>query len=766
VRKPSLAQPARLAAVVVYALAFLAVGRFVQGQFLPPADLGGLWFYAGVAALLLGAFLQEPFYGTPADALLNGVALAIAMIVLATTGAQADRGVVELGRYLLMGYAAVVIAVAAIAVGFKDEVGLPARVAAASARLARAFGSGLVLYSIVFFAAVYAAFANDAGALAALYLTWVVFFELAPIERLIAFVGGARRASSAFGKVEQVIIDPGLVIIRAARDTAVEVGAQLELGEPPRTAVVVNRTTLLGEPRLHVAVASGTAVHVGSDVRPRVAPPVPDLVGFTDIGTTLSDLKVELVAGGATRGLEVGRLLEVTVGDRPTLFQLVSGEIDKEVVRDHVRTPSHAVAAKLGRWNAELSNFQLEPWMPEPGTPAALVNVVAAPFDSKYLGHVPDTAYGIGVKIHHAVTHNTAVLGILGVGKTTLAWELIRRMLAEEIKVVVLDITDRYAAEFVDVLPAGVQEDHEAAIEDRIAARLKNVNIVPGTGEAGNVGDFDVALRELLGRFMRGPARLMVVNPNHFNVSRMAMYGGYSKPTQALRLERLSMVDITRKVSEVLLDLVRALPTPEDERARLCLVLEEAHSLVPEWNAGTDEKADREAVNGTVKALLQGRKYGYGCLVITQRTANVTKSILNQCNTILGMRVYDTTGMGFLENYIGATHAKLLATLKDRHAVFFGRASTCAAPIVVRLNDAAAFRAGYWERVVEDAPRTPVFDRLETRTPAAAGLNDPVIAPPVAGGEMPLDAETVPLSADAVQWEDLPDPFEPEVEDD
>src|SRR5688572_6076411 len=181
-KKPRLAQPARLAAVVVYALAFLGVGRFVQGQFPPPADLGGLWFYAGVAALLLGPFLQEPFYGTPADALLNGVALAIAMIVLATTGAQADRSVVELGRYLLMGYAAVVIAVAAIAVGFKDEVGLPARVAAASARLARTFGSGLVLYSIVFFAAVYAAFAKDAGALAALYLTWVVFFELAPVE--------------------------------------------------------------------------------------------------------------------------------------------------------------------------------------------------------------------------------------------------------------------------------------------------------------------------------------------------------------------------------------------------------------------------------------------------------------------------------------------------------------------------------------------------------------------------------------------------------
>lgn len=121
------------------------------------------------------------------------------------------------------------------------------------------------------------------------------------------------------------------------------------------------------------------------------------------------------------------------------------------------------------------------------------------------------------------------------------------------------------------------------------------------------------------------------------------------------------------------------------ENARLCLVLEEAHSLVPEWNSVAHD-GDRNATNGTAKAILQGRKYGFGCLLITQRTANVTKSILNQCNTIFGLRVFDATGMDFLSNYIGSDYASLLATLPPRHCVAFGRSLNTQNPLIVELN--------------------------------------------------------------------------------
>jgi hypothetical protein len=39
------------------------------------------------------------------------------------------------------------------------------------------------------------------------------------------------------------------------------------------------------------------------------------------------------------------------------------------------------------------------------------------------VGHFPRTSYGVGIDISEAVTHNTAILGILGIGKTFLAIE-------------------------------------------------------------------------------------------------------------------------------------------------------------------------------------------------------------------------------------------------------------------------------------------------------------------------------------------------------
>jgi len=270
-------------------------------------------------------------------------------------------------------------------------------------------------------------------------------------------------------------------------------------------------------------------------------------------------------------------------------------------------------------------------------------------------------------------------------------------MLKTAIKVVVLDITGQYSEHFHDVCPSNVEAAIASQLNDSIAGTLDDNREVDG--QAGNFLAFKEAIAKLLGEFMEGDERLLILNPNRFEVSRME---GKPFSGKANLMVRLTVVEITQIISEALLALVQDEFTDE---ARVCLVLDEAHSLVPEWNS-TVHDAETGAVNGTARAILQGRKYGYGCLLITQRTANVTKSILNQCNTIFGLRIYDATGMGFLENYVGASHARLLATLPDRQAVVFGRASSCNAPIIVRLNDADRVRSDLWEPSLTQIPKT------------------------------------------------------------
>lgn len=95
--------------------------------------------------------------------------------------------------------------------------------------------------------------------------------------------------------------------------------------------------------------------------------------------------------------------------------------------------------------------------------------------------------------------------------------------------------------------------------------------------------------------------------------------------------------------------------------------------------------------------MLQGRKYGYGCLLISQRTANVTKTILNQCHTVFALRSYDATGIGFLANYLGDAYARLISSLPQYHCAAFGGGISCTAPVVIRLNNQEEFNRGYWQ---------------------------------------------------------------------
>jgi hypothetical protein len=316
-------------------------------------------------------------------------------------------------------------------------------------------------------------------------------------------------------------------------------------------------------------------------------------------------------------------------------------------------------------------------------------------FDGRWVGSLPGSSYGIRLGISELVTHNAAILGILGAGKTVLAFELIRRMILARVKVVVLDISGEYGRHFRDVFPQALEnsivEGIAAVIREHAATTTKNVH------EGGNIRQFAIAVREELDSFIKGNDPVRVFNPNAFQVVRQD-----SKPYADLAsMAPLTGAEVTRVFAEQLLASVATEPS---STARVCLVLEEAHALVPEWSS-TAYEPDRQASNGTAQAILQGRKFGLGVLIITQRTANVTKTVLNQCNTVFAFRIFDATGMEFLSNYIGNAYANILSSLAERQLVLFGRASSSPNPVMVQVNDQADLLGWYSQQ--RDAAPTP-----------------------------------------------------------
>ena len=121
---------------------------------------------------------------------------------------------------------------------------------------------------------------------------------------------------------------------------------------------------------------------------------------------------------------------------------------------------------------------------------------------------------------------------------------------------------------------------------------------------------------------------------------------------------------------------------------RICLVLEEAHTIVPEWNfSGVSDKISQPLLNSIAQIALQGRKYNVGLLIIAQRTANVSKTILTQCNTIISFQEFDKTSSDFLANYFGQDIVRSLSKLKFRQAIAAGKAFRSSVPMIFEVPE-------------------------------------------------------------------------------
>ncbi len=717
-------------AFAIYFVVLLFLARYLNGSFWPPFDLDGIWFYSAAASLLVGELVLEPYFTRPVDALASALAVLIVAATASWDQSSAPSATVVGIRLILGLYAVVVIVTSATAMTLKDSAGAFGGIARTAASFVGRFGRAQWLFGALLFASGYAAFSESSSKVAVLYIAWFIVAVFAPVEWAILLVTRRRVGTKPQTGYVESIQDPCTATVRFPLGSKPELGERVEIPKADNAGTIVDVTALAPEPTARVALEKALPLALGSSVVLTAACDTSPIVGNVAEGTALDSLVLETVPAAAQFGLEEGRLVEVQVGATPTLYQVVGGRVVRQVEREMIRHRVLVDGRKLGSWNETKGQFDAVPWIANPGSPARLMaSRPARGLRTEAVGVVPGTDYGIRIDPHLAVTHNTAILGILGIGKTCPAWELMKRTLAAGVKVLVLDITGRYGPEFADILPSAAQEAAHVYVEQCIRDNVANDDV--RSGQAGNFDDFRKAIGVVLDAFLADDARLLVLNPDRFNVTRME---GKPFNRKANLLASVTMVETTRLIAEGLLTRLQGMPGESDEdQARVCLVLEEAHSLVPEWNSAIND-GDRQAVNGTARAILQGRKYGLGCLLITQRTANVTKTILNQCNTIFGMRVYDATGIEFLQNYLGTTYASLLASLRERQAIIFGKASSCNAPVVVNLNDAVEFNDAFWMPVVPAIPAAVVPSKVAV---------DP--------GQTPE-----PVATDPEAWDDIP----------
>lgn len=124
--------------------------------------------------------------------------------------------------------------------------------------------------------------------------------------------------------------------------------------------------------------------------------------------------------------------------------------------------------------------------------------------------------------------------------------------------------------------------------------------------------------------------------------------------------------------------------TDERKKDPMLLVCEEAHRYVPD--RGEAEYATAQIA--IRKIAREGRKYGLGLMLVSQRPADVESTVISQCGTWLVLRLTNQTDQQHVARFLpdglsGMT--KALPNLAQQEAIFVGEGASL--PARVRIRD-------------------------------------------------------------------------------
>lgn len=141
---------------------------------------------------------------------------------------------------------------------------------------------------------------------------------------------------------------------------------------------------------------------------------------------------------------------------------------------------------------------------------------------------------------------------------------------------------------------------------------------------------------------------------------------------------------VTSMVARTLFTLKLWQKPEERKKSPILLVCEEAHKYVPSDGEAQYKKA-QSAISRIAK---EGRKYGIGLILISQRPSEVDPATLSQCNSWIVLRITNEKDRSHVVNMLPDTFSGLteaLSSLRRREAIFTGEAAIL--PSRILIND-------------------------------------------------------------------------------
>lgn len=679
---------ARVAILLVGLVVIAAISRFTTGKVIPSDPQDALIYQNALLLIVLGSALLEHKFTKPADSAVNGLMGMLTMLPVYELPVKWVWWLVFIycGLVCVMAMSCVAVSTGPILSGWHK------RVSDLTYRPALVFGKARVLYSVVFLYAVLSFYGIQSERTAILVVFWGVFLALWPlgVPELLSAFRAHKGTTPSIGKVVRTDA-PDIIHVAIHSDTewlphSVKL---LQQGDGTQRYVIPlfsqsAEGQVLGT---GLCVANVESPLTGLDPGCIYEPILQDktveellggdkdstLVGFVDQDSVIALLRFHTWSPTVCKE---GMLVWSRVGAQRVYYQITEGITQEEGLESNRHGYQIAVAAQLGILNPE-NGFEKFAWLPAMNTPVFAVppgfgkDIVKIAGDDFQYGFVPETSISVTGKFADMMEYHTAILGVTGSGKTELTFDLLRHALAHNTKVICIDLTARYEGRLADLKP------HNLSIAAKLSAELGQKLLDVDTGEY-KAGAEKKALKLFTDKLR--------VDINK-NLTDFLVSADDDKRVGIITLDEISNTKATIYITELYLTcLLNYARDHAGKCPRVLLVVEEAHTVMPEASTmGLGDYDSRGLVAKIAQIALQGRKYHVGLLVVAQRTANVSKTVLTQCNTIVSFSCFDETSLGFLGNFFGKTHTSAIPNLRFLQAVVFGKGIKSQRPIIVQI---------------------------------------------------------------------------------
>ncbi len=674
----------------------------------PLINSGFTWFWSGLIMVIFSTYYIEPYFTAPTNVFANAVALFMLIISL---GPQ-EVGGITLWRISLCILALLIILSLFSKLLYDKERGnnyTVNKITEIIKEFLATVGSGKVLYSIVFLYFLILNIYQEAGAfkswyLLSIFLLFAFVLAISPkeIKSLLAKLSkNIKNKNYQIGEVF-AIQSENVFLVKIFNDTIIKNFTPVQFKhkliangraivydgfifdiyylDNQRWAKVIKISESSTNNNTNNAIEDDF-VYIVNDTNEAdiITDKINKFVGIVTENSTLKKISFEYSQEEPT--LEVDDLLEVYVRGKKVFYQVIGARTDLENLEKHNQTGKLTVEAiQLGQWDKVTKSFKSVGWLPKINTPVYLANTqkeyeeiadgTSIEFDELKIGIVPgtDPALPISLNWKNAIFHHIAILGVTGAGKTVLAKKLIERM-SKKIKVICVDFTGEYKEDLKKLSPKLLVDPAGVKKTEEIFAKKEN-ELRSRTVDKTKILD----LKNKAQKQLHGYVESFMEGDNNLGIFELPELSNTS-----------FILEFTQLFLEVVFDYAKDNPGNQ-----ISIVLEEAHTIVPETSflgEPGDYGSSKYLVNKMGQIALQGRKYGVGLLVIGQRSANISKTVLTQCNTIIAFKAFDDTSYGFLANYFGQNTVRAVPNLKPYHAIVYGKGFASDSPVIVNTYD-------------------------------------------------------------------------------